>query len=149
MQLKIKKRSKEGAEHSLRERWTPLIAMKGFAPVPMVFLENYSKLNITVSEAMLLVHLHQFKWTRESPFPSVTLLSRLMGCSTRNIRKLCASLESVGYLKRVERDGMSNLFDMSGLYAKLEDVINVTRPTQAAGAALASAAESDSAQAVG
>ncbi|NOK34278.1 hypothetical protein HMI49_13835 [Corallococcus exercitus] len=29
----------------------------------------------------------------------------------------------MGYIKRVTRDGMSNLFDMSGLYAKLEDII--------------------------
>ncbi|WP_439099572.1 helix-turn-helix domain-containing protein [Corallococcus exercitus] len=114
---------KEGPDRSLPQRWTPLIAAKGFAPLPTVFLENYSKLNITVSEAMLLVHIHQYKWTADLPFPSVTLLARLMGCSTRNVRKLCLSLESVGYIKRVTRDGMSNLFDMSGLYAKLEDII--------------------------
>lgn len=130
----VRKRKKEPPERSLGQRWTPLIAAKGFAPIPSVFLEHYSRLQITISEAMLLVHLHQFKWTKDAPFPSVARLARLMGCSPRNIRKLCSSLESVGLIKRVEREGMSNQFDLSGLYAKLEDIINnIARATESEG----------------
>lgn len=92
--------------------------------VPNVFLENYAALSITPSEAMLLILLVSFKWTKQAPFPSVQRLAKLMKCSERNIRKLCQSLESVGLIKRIGREGTSNLFDLSGLYAKLEGIIS-------------------------
>lgn len=120
-------------KHALSERWSPLIASTGFTPVPSVFLEHYAKLNITTSEAMLLLHLASFKWTRKFPFPSVTLLAKLMGCSERNVRKLCSSLESVGYVRRIGREGTSNQFDLSGLFTKLEGII---RSEEASGKAL-------------
>ncbi len=110
-------------KRALSERWTPLIATTGFTAVAGAFLENYAKLNITPSEAMLLIHLVSFKWTKEAPFPSVSRLAKLMGCSERNVRKLCHSLESVGLIKRVGREGTSNRFDLSGLYEKLEERI--------------------------
>ncbi|QSQ23005.1 helix-turn-helix domain-containing protein [Pyxidicoccus parkwayensis] len=112
-------------KYALSERWTPLIATKGFTSVSTTFLANYSKLNITAAEAMLLIHLVSFKWTRKAPFPAVSRLAKLMGCTERNVRKLCQSLESVGYIKRIPREGTSNQFDLSGLYQKLEAFIDI------------------------
>jgi DNA-binding transcriptional regulator YhcF (GntR family) len=91
--------------------------------VPNVFLERYAELNITPSEAMLLILLASFKWTKQAPFPSIQRLAKQMRCSERNIRKLCKSLESVGIIKRIAREGTSNQFDLSGLYTKLEEII--------------------------
>ncbi|MFY0562630.1 helix-turn-helix domain-containing protein [Archangium lansingense] len=127
-----KKKKNAPNEYSFEERSTPLIAQRGFTPISSAFLSYYAQLNITVGEAMLLIHLMSFKWTRDAPFPAISRLAKLMGCSERNIRKLCASLESVGYLKRVGRSGTSNQFDLSGLYAKLEDMINVERASASA-----------------
>lgn len=130
----VSKKKKKNApnEYSFEERSTPLIAQRGFTPISSAFLSYYAQLNITVGEAMLLIHLMSFKWTRDAPFPAISRLAKLMGCSERNIRKLCANLESVGYLKRIGRSGTSNQFDLSGLYAKLEDMINVERASASA-----------------
>jgi hypothetical protein len=122
-----RQKKKVKLDHSLGERWTPLIATKGFTPVPTAFLEHYTELSITPSEAMLLVHLASFKWTSEAPFPALPRLARMMGCTVRYVRKMCASLESVGYLTRTQRKGTSNLFHLNGLFAKLEDIINANR----------------------
>lgn len=122
---KQRRRKRSSGDFTLAERWTPTIATKGFTMVPLVFLENYRALNITASEAMLIVHIASFKWTREAPFPSMSSLAELMGCSERNIRKMCNSLESVGYLQRVGREGRSNQFDLSGLYRKLEGLVRL------------------------
>lgn len=116
-------RLSNASRHSLAERWTPVISKTGFTMVPNIFLERFVELNITTSEAMLLILLVSFKWTKQAPFPSVQKLASQMGCSERNVRKLCKSLESVGYLKRISREGTSNQFDLSGPFAKLEEVI--------------------------
>jgi DNA replication protein len=114
---------KKVPKNAVSERWTPSIAKKGFTAVPSAFLANYIKLNITTSEAMLLLHLSSFKWSEKAPFPSVSRLARLMGCSERNIRKLCQSLESVGYIRRIGREGTSNAFDLTGLFEKLDELL--------------------------
>jgi DNA-binding transcriptional regulator YhcF (GntR family) len=114
---------KKPEEVSVAKRWTPLIAKKGFTPIATVFLENYGKLGIAPAEAMLIIQLFSFKWTAESPFPSVTRLATLMNCSTRYVRKMCESLEGKGYINRVEREGTSNSYDLSGLLRRLEAII--------------------------
>lgn len=75
----------------------------------------------------MLVHILSYKWTSAAPFPSMSKIARKMNCSTRYVRKLCESLESVGYLKRMERVGRSNEFDFSGLFAKLEECMAKAR----------------------
>ena len=115
------------ADYGMENRWTPKLAQGGFTPVPQVLLKHYTDLNITSMEAMLVVHLLSYKWDEQLPFPSMTTLAGRMGCSPRYVRKLCESLESVGYLKRNGRIGMSNQFDLSGLFARLEPFLDSAR----------------------
>jgi hypothetical protein len=102
------------------------LASEGFAPISGIFLESYAKLQppLTPTEAMLVVHLFEFKWDARMPWPSVKTLAGRLGCSPRYVRKLCERLESVGYLSRIEKRGDSNRYDISGLIQALERYVD-------------------------
>lgn len=118
----MRRKKKLDIDYRVQQRWTPALAKHGFTPVASVFLSNYSKLTppLTVVEAMLVIHLMSFKWSHRAPWPSLTTLAKLLGCSDRYVRKLCSSLEGVGYLKRSRNGRRTNEFDLSGLFAALE-----------------------------
>ncbi|WP_395854753.1 helix-turn-helix domain-containing protein [Cystobacter fuscus] len=118
-------RNKKDPEQSqsVAARWTDILAERGFTPIANVFMEKYSSLEITPTEAMLICHLMSFKWTEDAPYPSVPRLAKLMRCSDRYVRKMCQNLESVGLIKRIGREGTSNAFDLSGLFTKLEAIV--------------------------
>lgn len=118
---------KNTSQYRTDKRWTPKLMEKGFTPVADAFLRHHAAMNISVPEAMLLIQIMSYKWNERWPFPALTTLAERMGCSVRYVRKLCQNLESVGYLKRHERVGTSNEFDLSGLFTKLEQVIEADK----------------------
>ena len=114
------KAKKGDSDHEIGKRWTSGLATRGFTPIVQPFLEHHCQLQITPTEAMLVVHLMSFKWDASAPFPSMTKLAGRLGCTERYVRKLCVRLEQFGYLKRYGRLGTSNQFDLDGLFAELE-----------------------------
>ncbi len=112
-----------GAGTNLPEqRWTPALIREGWVPVSRTFLRNYSKLEprLTVGEAMLVVHLMDFKRDQRAPYPSYKRLAGYMGISDKMVRVHARNLEAKGYLRRQVRQGLPNLFDLSPLLTKLE-----------------------------
>jgi hypothetical protein len=98
---------------------------KGFVPVPIRFLETYSKLRpaITSGEALFIVHLMTFKWGDEAPFPGYSTIAQRMGVTDKAARRHALSLEKKKYLKRRFRIGTTNEFDLTPLFdALLADV---------------------------
>lgn len=88
-------------------------------PVPLVFLRRYTDLKpfpLTLGEAMFVVHLMQFKWDAAEPFPSYGTIARQMGISDKQARRLAKSLVDKGYLRRIQRIGRSNRFDLTPLF---------------------------------
>lgn len=129
----MKKRKSKTPDQSVELRWTPALAHEGFTPVATPFLQYYAKLPhpLTLAEAMFVVHLMSFKWGRAWPWPSTSSVAKLMGCSERYVRKLCTSLESVGYLVRKRGAHRTNEFDLSGLFAALEKALAADKPIEA------------------
>lgn len=128
----MRKRKKKTPDQSVELRWTPALAHDGFTPVATPFLQYYSKLPqpLTLAEAMFVIHVMSFKWSRAWPWPSIGALAKLMGCSERYVRKLCTSLESVGYLMRKRGEHRTNEFDFSGLFAALEKALAADKPRE-------------------
>ena len=97
---------------------------RGWVGVPDVFLRLYSKLEptggISVAEAMFVLQLMAFKWSKDAPYPSYSTLAKKMGVSDKMVRRYAASLESKGFLKRHSRIGSSNSFDLSPLFVALQ-----------------------------
>ena len=123
--------------HATRWKHEGLFA-KGYVSVPTLFLHVYGQLKphpLSPAEAMFVVHLMQFKWDERAPFPSHKTLARQMGVSDKQTRRYAASLIEKGYLKRIERTGRTNQFDLSPLFdaAMAAVKLNIKAAAEAAG----------------
>ena len=94
---------------------------KGYLPVPRLFLERYAHLEppLNSGEALFVLHLMDFKWDSDYPFPSYRTMARRMGISARMARTHAQNLENKQYLRRVAREGRTNRFDLSTLFEAL------------------------------
>jgi hypothetical protein len=103
---------------SFERRWAAPLKEDGFVPVSTFFLENYHRLkpfDLTYGEAMFLIHLMQYKWDENAPFPAYKTISERMHVSTKSAQRWAASLEQKRYLKREMRIGATNRFHLKGL----------------------------------
>ena len=109
-------------------RWTPAL-MKRWVPVSSYFLANYHRLplhrqptGLTSSEALLLLHLLDYKWDEKAPWPSLAVLARRMGVTRRAARMTLAKLEEKGLLRRAMPAGAirTSRYHIEGLFEQLE-----------------------------
>ena len=119
---------------SYADRWKyPDLLKPGYLVVPSVFLRNYSKLkpnSLTHTEALFVLHLMEFKWDRNAPFPSYNTLADRMGISTKMARRYAHNLEEKGLIRRVIRIGNTNRFDLAPLFEKLLQVVREDQPAK-------------------
>lgn len=106
----------------IEKRLTPALS-KSYTPVPSIFLDHYRELKVTPTEAMVVVHLLSYKWTPKHPFPRLSVIADKMGLTPTTVRSYLRSLEDKKLLKRIYRSGQSNEFDLSPLFAKLEEIL--------------------------
>lgn len=109
-------------ERSVTSRWHHAeLFDEGFVGVPIHFLELYSQLNppLTSGEALFVIHLMSYKWDKSAPFPSYKVLAQRMGLSDKAVRRHAQALHHKKYLRRIERIGTSNKFDLSKLFDAL------------------------------
>ena len=109
------------------DRWTGMLATGGWTPVPDHFLANYHRLNITPTEAMVIVHLVSFKWSDAAPFPSLRTIATRMGLTPPSVRTHVRKLEKRGFLKRQYRTGSTSRFHLRGLFDQLEALVVADR----------------------
>ena len=114
--------NEKAIQHRVGERWTPALVQGGWTPVSDFFLEWYRHLPLPLSnlEAMLVIHLIKHKWTRQAPWPSFKRLANRMGLTPTAVRNHARNLEKKGYLRRIERRGRANQFDLTPLFSALE-----------------------------
>lgn len=115
-------------KYTTEQAWTPALAKgkgadRGHVAVVRTFLRHYSSLKpypLTVGEAMFVVHLMDYKWGAEAPWPSYKTLATAMGVSEKMARRHAKSLEDKRLLKRKFRKAQTNLFDLRPLFRALE-----------------------------
>ena len=107
-----------------QKRWPIALTRDGFTTVSDFFLDNYSNLKpaLTHGEAIFVIHVLRYKWDLRNPFPSFARIAEQMGISTESARRLGRSVETKGLLKRINRQGRSNVFDFTGLFEKLVEL---------------------------
>lgn len=112
----------EPRNFEVENRWTHALVEDGFTAVSNYFLENYARLQpkLTPVEAMLVVHLMKYKWDQNMPFPRFSVLAEQMGMHESGVRTCARKLEAKGCLKRNQRGGQPNQFDLTPLFSKLE-----------------------------
>lgn len=135
----------ERGSRSLAERWKyEELFDSGFVAVPNVFLRHYAHLKphrLTFGEALFVLHLMEFKWDANAPFPGYSTLAKRMGISDKMARRHAQSLEAKKYLKRQIRIGQTNRFDLSPLFDALLRVARAERSAIAATSAKTTANE--------
>ena len=110
-------------QRSFGARWKHLdLFERGYVPVPLHFLEQYAQLKpfcLTPGEAMFVLHLMQFKWDEQAPFPGYKRIAAQMGISHKMARTHAKSLETKGLLIREMRVSQTNRFDLTPLFDAL------------------------------
>lgn len=100
----------------------------GMAIIPYALLKHYRKLNLSGSEAMLLIHLLSFRQVEGIEFPSLEELQLVTG---RNISVIAGELQKLmkeGFISIDEdkdelRDIQYERYNFSGLYDKLGEYL--------------------------
>lgn len=108
---------------------------RGFLVVPTLFLQHYAHLNphpLSPGEALFVLHLMEFKWDANAPFPGYKTLATRMGVSDKMVRRYAQSLEAKKYLRREIRAGQTNRFDLTPLFDALSKAVEQKRKRQAA-----------------
>jgi hypothetical protein len=117
---------------SIAKRWTPRLVKDGFTPVSDYFLENYHRLDpsITSLEAIFIIHLMRHKWDERPPHPSFVTIAKRMGLNDASVRLHARNLEGKRLLNRITKDGRPikdaprtgepNRFDLTPLFDALE-----------------------------
>jgi hypothetical protein len=106
----------------VQTRWggEALMLSRGFVGVPILFLETFAALTpyrLNPAEAVFVISLMAHKWDERAPFPGYKRIAKWMGKSESYARKLARDLETKGLLRRVERSGYTNEFDLSPLFS--------------------------------
>ena len=107
-------------DFSIAAQWTPALAEGKWTPVVDRFLHCYHKLEMTSSEAMVIIHIMSHKWTADLPFPAIGTLSERMGVTETAVRNNLRSLEKKSLLRRLPQKGKANLYDLKPLFKFLE-----------------------------
>lgn len=113
--------------HSFVKRWKhEVLFEKGYVVVPTLFLRHYTQLKpfpLNTGEALFVLHLMEFKWDSNDPFPGYKTIARRMGISDKMARRHAQSLEIKKYLRRKMRVGQTNRFDLNPLFDALVKAI--------------------------
>ena len=121
----------DGATRSFVKRWGHKnLFERGFLVVPTLFLQHYAHLkphSLTPGEALFILHLMEFKWDANAPFPGYKTLATRMGVSDKMVRRYAQSLETKKYLRREIRVGQTNRFDLTLLFDALSVVAVQTK----------------------
>lgn len=116
--------TKAGGRFSIAKAWTPALAKTRHVAIVRGFLHEYSSLKpypLTSGEALFVIHLMDFKWGEDAPWPSYRTLAKRMGVSDKMVRRHAQALATKGYLLREERRAQTNRFHLNGLFRALEN----------------------------
>lgn len=100
---------------------------RGFAPFCRILLEKYSSLNISMEEAMLIIHLMDYSWMGKNPFPSTDYFTEKTGKTPQTIRTYLRSLSYKGYLIPLTV-GRYKTYDFSPLLTTVRSLVGISDP---------------------
>lgn len=100
---------------------------RGFAPFCRILLDKYSSLNISMEEAMLIIHLMDYSWMGKNPFPSTRFFAEKTGKSEQTIRTYLRSLSYKGYLIP-KLSGRDKTYDFTPLLVTVRSLVGIADP---------------------
>lgn len=116
------------AKKASERKWGKEVMGFGFCIIPSLLLRAQPRLKLNPTHLAILMHLADFWWEAErKPHPSKKTLGERLGLSARQVQRYIAELEAMKLLQRIERRSpsrgkRSNLYDLSGLVARLKEL---------------------------
>ena len=118
--------SPERIPKELLGKWGGPALAQGWTNIPNTLLDQQSKLDLTNSEMVLLIHIISFSHKAESPaFPSITTLATRLNQHSRTIQRTISRLVEKGIINKTIRSkhandlGMTNIYSLEPLKRKL------------------------------
>lgn len=111
-----------------KERWSDAALERGYSPVPIILMWGQAKLGLTPEEMNVLLQLISHWWSGGSdPYISKERIADRMGKHPRTVQTYLTSLETKGFIKRIQRYKLNkgqdaNAYDLGPLNAKLEGI---------------------------
>jgi predicted transcriptional regulator len=111
-----------------KDKWPDAVLSRGYSMIPSILLLGQAKMGLKPDELNVLLQLISHWWSADhDPHPAKDTIARRMGKDARTVQRHLTTLETKGFIKRVERfkrhKGQdSNGYDLSGLIAKLEAI---------------------------
>lgn len=108
------------------DKWGDEVISFGFCILPSLLFRAQRRLGLSPTHLAILVQLADFWWdAKRKPFPKKVDLAERLNLSERQVQRLIAELEKMGYVRRIERSvarrgKISNEYDLSGLVARLK-----------------------------
>ena len=104
----------------LFEEWGGLLK-RGWKAIPLVFIDNCMKLNISIGEAWFIVIAHGFTNGDNYICPKIDSIAKKMGKSKDSIKNYIRSLRKAGLLITIQKQYYQE-YDFSPLYSKLRNL---------------------------
>jgi predicted transcriptional regulator len=110
------------------KKWGKSVMDHGYCVLPSLLLQAQSRLAVNAQEMIVLLQLVEHWWTADGEvFPSKKVIAERVGLSTKQVQRHIARLEEAKLVLRVKRyktsgGRTSNLYDLSGLVAKLKSI---------------------------
>lgn len=130
MRIQINTMGLERTPKELLGKWGVAALINGWTNIPNTLLEQQSKLDLTNSEMMLLIHIISFSHKAESPaFPSVSTLATRLNQHTRTVQRTIGRLVEKGIINKKVRSkhandlGMTNIYTLEPLKRKLSKIM--------------------------
>lgn len=111
-----------------KDKWPDAVLSRGYSMIPAILLWGQAKMGLKPDELNVLLQLISHWWSADhDPHPAKDTIARRMGKDARTVQRHLTTLETKGFIKRVQRfkrhKGQdSNGYDLSGLIAKLEAI---------------------------
>ncbi|MBZ3928894.1 helix-turn-helix domain-containing protein [Xanthomonas citri] len=111
---------------STEKIWGKAVYSHGYAGIPSILIQGQRRLGLNPMQMNICIQLldYWFEPTRK-PFPTKKELAQRIGCTEKTIQNNIRELEDAGLVQRVLRkttagDWNSNIYDLSGLVAKVQ-----------------------------
>lgn len=106
--------------------WGKAVYRHGYAGIPSILIRGQRRLGLSPMQMNLCVQLLDYWYDpARKPFPSKKELAQRIGCSEKTIQNNIRQLEKAGLVQREYRktaagDWNSNIYDLSGLVARVQ-----------------------------
>jgi len=109
-------------------KWGKAVMALGYCIFPSILLQAQGRLGVSAQEMIVLLQLAEHWWRADGEvFPSKETIGERVGLSAKQVQRHVKALEARGLVKRTPRfvpgrGQLSNIYDLTGLVAKLQNL---------------------------